>query len=270
MKIYKPLHEEIKLDAFIKQNNYKSVLVVFRHGLGDLLMFLEPFRVLKEKNPGVFFNLAIAKELGQEEVCPDALRLSDEELLSLPHEVMCKIDFQMSESQDIYTKGEWCCIHELGIEPVCGNVAPYMMITNRLVSLHFNITCLPGACNADESTASAIWQEVIEAGYIPIESHFEHIYHNPVNKKFDFVTATVRGCKPRISSLAGLIKNSCAFIGVVSGNFHTALALLPPERIMLLEKDFTAPMFTKLPITRCDIKNYQKGSVCEFLSSLKL
>ena len=268
MKIYNPLHESIKLDAFVKQNNYKKVLVVFRHGLGDLLMFLEPFRVLRERNPNVLFSLVLSKGLGQEEVCPDAICLGDSELPLLDYEMMSVIDFPMSESQEEFTKAEWCCIHELGIDPICGNIAPNMIITNRLVSLHFNITCLPGSCNPDESTAHSIWQEVVQSGFIPIESHFEHVFHNPVNKKFDFVYATVRGAKPCISSLAGLIKNSGAFIGVVSGNFHMALAVLPPERIMLLEKEFTAPMFTKLPITRCDIKNYRKGSVCEFLSSL--
>ena len=78
---------------------------------------------------------------------------------------------------------------------------------------------------------------------------------------FDFIFSTTRGCKPKVSTLAGLIKNSAAFIGVVSGNFHVALSVLPPERIMLLEKDFTAPMFTKLPIARCDIKHYKKDTV---------
>jgi hypothetical protein len=232
-------------------------------------MFLEPFRALKEQNPSVFFTLVISKGLGQEEVCPDALCADDEEILSLGYDLISTIDFPMSESQEAYTKGEWCCIHELGIDPICGNIAPDMVLKNKLVSLHFNITCLPGSCNPDESTARSIWQEVVASGHIPIESHFEHMYHNPINRKFDFVTATVRGAKPRISSLAGLIKNSRAFIGVVSGNFHMALAVLPPERIMLLEKDFTAPMFTKLPIGRCDIKNYKSGKILEWLVSME-
>jgi hypothetical protein len=264
--VYEPSKEEVKLDALIKTNKPKKVLVVFHHGLGDLLMFLEPFRALKESNPTTHFDLGLPKELGQKDVYPDAIDVGDD-LDLLDYDLIAKIHFPMSEEQEQYTKGEWCCIKELGIKPTSGHVAPNLIIKNKLISVHFNITCLPNSCNPDEATAHKIWDEIIEAGYVPIESHFEHKFHNPINKKFDFVSATVRGCHPHISTLAGLLEHSAAFIGVVSGNFHLALSVLPPERIILLEKEFTAPMFTKSPIYRCDIVNYIDGSIFDWLKT---
>ena len=267
--LYEPFYKDVKLYQAIQATNAKRVLLFFWHGIGDLIMFLEPYRLLQEKLPDVHFDLGIVKGIGQEEIVPDAIGFTgDADLDKLDYDMVSKIHFPMSEGQEQYTKGEWCCIHELGIEPASGHSIGSCPTDSRIVSVHYSITCLPAACNPDEETAHKIWTEIRAAGYIPIESHFEHTFHNPVNKKFDFVDATVRACKPKISSLAGLIKSSAAFIGVVSGNFHVAVSLLPPERILLLEKDFTAPMFTKLPVGRCSIKPYTEGTVERWLTTL--
>lgn len=267
--VIEPLRQKNKLHETILTTNAKKVLIFFWHGLGDLVMFMKPFEALKELHPNVHFDLGIVQGIGQEEIYSGAIGFTaDVKLEELDYDIVAKIHFPMNESQDQYTKGQWCCIHELGIDPILGHSIKDCMAINRLVSVHFNITCLPESCNPDELVAKAIWNEIREVGMIPIESHFEHVFHNPVNKKFDFVDCTVRKVKPRISTLAGLIKNSYAFVGVVSGNFHVALSVLPPERICLLEKDFTAPMFTKEKIHRVDIKNYKEGSIRQWLEKL--
>ncbi len=269
-KVIEPLRQDKKLAEVLKEEAPKRVLLFFWHGIGDLIMFMEPYRILRERFPAIHFDLGIVKGIGQEEIVPDAIGFTgQEDLEKLDYDIVAKIHFPMSEGQEIHTKGEFCCVFELGIEPVAGHSIGACATPNRLVAVHYNITCLPASCNPDEETARKIWDEILEAGFIPIESHFEHTFHNPVNKKFGFVDATVRRCKPRISTLAGLLKYSRAFIGVVSGNFHTALCVLPPTNIMLLEKDFTAPMFTKLPVGRCSIKSYIEGSISKWLKDLK-
>ena len=267
--LYEPFYKDIKLYQTIEVTKAKRVLLFFWHGLGDLIMFLEPYRKLQEACPDVHFDLGIVKGIGQEEIVPEAIGFTgDADLDKLDYDIVSKIHFPMSEGQEQYTKGEWCCVQELGIEPVNGHSVGACPRPNRLVGLHFNITCLPASCNPDEQTAEKIWNEVLDLGLIPIETHFEHTFHNPVNKKFPFVDNTTRRVKPRISTLTGLLSNLHAFIGVVSGNFHTALSVLPVERILLLEKDFTAPMFTKLPVGRCSIKPYVEGTVERWLTTL--
>ena len=267
--IIEPLRQDKKLAQVIREEKPKRVLLFFWHGLGDLIMFMVPLRSLREMFPMVQIDIGIVKDIGQEEIVPDAIGLTtDKDLDKYNYDIVAKIHFPMSEGQEEYTKGEWCCIHELGIEPVSGHSIGQCAPVNRLVSVHYNITCLPASCNPDEDTARMIWDEILEAGFIPIESHFEHTFHNPVNKKFDFVDATVRRVKPRVSTLTGLIAASAAFIGVVSGNFHTALSVLPSTNVLLLEKDFTAPMFTKAQVGRCSIKPYKEGSVKTWLKAL--
>ena len=261
-----------KLVDYLYTGEFKRVGCVFYHGLGDLVMFLRPFRSLRDLYPDISFQLIVQSCLSFEDVVPEAYFLQPgdmEALEKLDYDLIFKVHFPMSEGQIELTKGEFCCIEELGIPPISGHdILP--LYNNKLVGVHFNITCLPGMANPDEETAKKIWSEIIEAGYIPIETHFEHLFHNPVNKKFDFVTCTVRGAKPKVSSLISLLRSCGHFIGVVSGNFHTATAVLPHNKIMLLEKDLRLECFTKSKdVSKISIRpgEYIDGSIKRWLSS---
>lgn len=270
-KVIEPLHTDEKLVNYLGPETNR-VLLIFWHGLGDLIMFLNPYDKLRELYPHIHFDLAVQKGLGFDEITPDAKFITADDmnhLADLDYDIVAKIHFPMNEGQTEHTKGEWCCIYELGIPPTNGHkgLCPGR---NRLVGVHFNITCLPDAANPDKETAEQIWNEILEAGYIPIETHFEHVFHNPVNRKFDFIDCTVRRVTPRVSTLVGLIRRCTAFIGVVSGNFHTALATIPSDRIMFLQKHFKLECFTRLPVARVSILpgEYTPGDIKRWLKTL--
>jgi hypothetical protein len=270
--IIEPLYSDKKLSDYLIDKP-KKVGIIFYHGLGDLIMFLNPYAKLKELYPDTEFTLMVQKGLSFEDIVPDAYFLQPgdmENLEKLPYDLIAKIHFPMSEAQIEYTKGEWCCIHELKIPPVCGHrlVPPK---ASRLIGVHFNITCLPDACNPDEATAKLIWDEIREAGFIPIETHFEHVFHNPANKKFEFVDCSVRRARATISNLVSLIGDLAGFVGVVSGNFHLALATLPSNRIFFLQKHFKLECFTRLPIVRASILpgEYNPGEIKKWLLTLE-
>ena len=233
-------------------------------------MFLKPFSTLKNLYPDISFQLIVQSCLSFEDVVPDAYLLQPgdmEALEKLDYDLIFKVHFPMSENQIELTKGEMCCVEELGIPPVSGH-ASLPLYENKLVGVHFNITCLPGMANPDEETAKKVWNEIIEAGFIPIETHFEHLFHNPVNKKFDFVNCTVRGAQPKISSLISLLRTCERAIVVVSGNFHVAMSVLPHNKILLLEKDLRLECFTKSKdVSKVSIRpgEYKDGSIRRWL-----
>lgn len=266
--ICEPYHDKVLLTKRIEEIKPKSVLTVMFHGAGDILMFLSPLDKLRELNPDITFDLGVQRGLTYETILSDAVVLgsSDNDPKFSDYDLVAKIVFPMSEHQTRYTKGEWCCIHELGIEPVSGHpILP--LYKNKLVGVHFNSTCLPGSLNANAEVAERIWNDILEVGWIPLETHFQHCYHNPANAKFPFVDASVRRCKAEIANLAGLIQNCAAFVGVVSGNFHLALSILPPERVMLLERDIKRECFTKLDIHTANLNDY-RGEVQKWLATL--
>ena len=272
MKVIDPLHEDKKLVDHL-DGSVTKVLIFAWHGLGDIIMLQAPLNKLRFMYPQVQFDLALALGLGQEDICKDALLVTGDEASDFSSErfaeydLVCKIHMPMNEGQIEFTKGEWSCKHEIGIDPVSGHREPDV-IKNRLVGCHFQITCLPDSANVPYDVAKQVWEEIKQAGFIPIETLMKHVFHNPVNEKYDFIDRDVRDVLPKVSTLAGLIKSCGAFICGVSGNFHVAMSVLPPERIMLLEKDFLAPSFTKETIGRIDVKDYIEGSIYTWLRKI--
>lgn len=262
------------LKDHIEELSAKKVLLPYGHGLGDLIMFIEPYKKLREFFPEVEFTLALQKGLGFQTLDNDIVgnvlytdNLAYDEDTD-EYDIIADIDFPMNEGQTELTKGQYCCVHELGIPP---NEVIYPKLKcsrNRLIAIQFHITCLPGACNPDRDVAEQIWNDVLEMGYIPIEMHFSHVFDNPENKKFDFIDSTVRRSQPQICSLVGLIEQCAGIISVVTGNLHIAIANKQPERIFFLEKDFKLGSFIKNDkIARVDVREY-KGEVKEWLKTI--
>jgi hypothetical protein len=272
--------EPKKLAVHIIETNAKRVLLPFGHGLGDQIMFLKVFEHLQNKFPDVRFTLALQNGLGFQEIDGDipgpkgnVIYVNDlgynQTDVDYGYDIIADIDFPMNEGQTELTKGQFCCIHELGIEPNEEVYAHLHSGKNRIIAVQFHITCLPGACNPDRDVAEQIWNDILSEGYIPIEMHFQHVFHNPVNQKFDFIDSTVRRVQPRISTLIGLVEQAAGVVSVVTGNLHVALANKEPERIFFLEKDFKLESFIKNnKIARANVREY-KGEVKEWLKKLE-
>lgn len=237
-----------------------KVLIRFGHGWGDTQMFYPSLAALRARYPETQIDLYV--ECGQEEVFES---YPDKD--SLSHDLIFSLDFPMAEGSNI-TKAEKCCIEELGITAPAQEFPVYVKQESPIVLVHFHGTALPGSVNCPEGIAQQIWKEIIEAGKIPMECHFEHVFHNPFNQKYGFVDSTVRKAQPKLSNLIALVQNSFAFIGVASGPFVTALSVYP-QRTLYLEKLHKLENYTRNPnVRKTDITNYKPGTVKEWLNSL--
>lgn len=269
MQFVEPLKDGIKLTERLNTGNYRSVVILFGHGLGDCIMFASLLDELKILYPDIDFRLALQRGLDEEEIFPEAYLFSSvEDVLQLNYDLCAAINFPVETDPNL-TKSELCCREELGM-PL---LTTYKRITkryeSRLCAVHFNLTCLPDLVMPDRDVAERIWNDILAAGWIPIEVHFQHIYHNPVNEKFDFIDCTVRRCVPKVATLLGLLQRCGAFVGVVSGPFHCAMATLNHNRIAYLEKEIPVARFTHEPIKTFNVKDYQ-GGVGQWLKTLAI
>ena len=239
----------------------KKVLLRGHNGLGDLLMWLPAYEKLQQEYPNVDFHLYV--ESGQEELWGN-----EKDKDSQDYDLVFSLNFPMSEGSEL-TKTQKCCKEEIGIEPPEQEFAKLSKFDNPFVVCSFFGTALPDSVGCSEEVAKQIWQEIKDCGKIPIEAHFEHMWHNPVNKKFDFIDNTVRGCQPKISSLISLIQHSFAFIGVASGPFVVSMSMMP-EHTFYLEKNHPLKTYTKKDIAKVKINEYQSGIIKTWLESLKL
>ncbi len=256
-----------KLTEYLDTGLYKKVLLPCWHGIGDICMFKILFNYLRERYPYIKIDIGLARGLQEEFIIEDAVLMDgnwQETVKTSDYDLVFSCHMPLEKLDDLsMTKAEVSCIEELGIPPISGHVS---IKNKKLVALHFSNTSVSWLANTDELIAKKIWQEVLDANCIPIETLFQHAFYNDTSKKFDFVDNHVRNWPARLDTLIALLTHCDFFIGAVSGNFHLALSLLPHEKVCLLEKDLKAPHFTKLPIKRIDIKNYQDGSIKEWLS----
>jgi hypothetical protein len=200
-------------------------LIAFGHGWGDTLMFLKIYEEIKKKWSAIEWELYV--ESGQEKVIRSAKHWSEGD-----YDFIFHIHYPMGEGSG-NTKNATCCREEIGMEPVEGIFKINKRYVSPFVAVHFQGTALPDAVNCPQDKVQIIWESIVELGMIPIEAHFVHMYHNPINKKYSFIDCTVRGVKARLQNLISLIQHSYAFIGVGSGPLVTALSIMPKKTLMI-------------------------------------
>lgn len=259
----------MKLKELLDTGKFQTVLLPFFHGVGDVVMVLPIVAKLRELYPAVKIDLGLCRGLDQETFVPDAVLLDGdwrEKALTLGYDLVFPVNFPLEKPDDTtFTKAEVSCVEEIGITPVCGHLP---LKAKGLVGVHFQMTSVPWVSNAEPDVAQIVWNDIKEAGFVPIETHFQHIFHNPTNERYPFVDTHVRACAPKIETLMALLASCRAFVGVVSGNFHMALSVLGPDRVMLLERDLKVAHFTKTPLRSANLKEYNH-EVKSFLEGLK-
>jgi len=248
--------KEKKLVEYLEPGG--KYLIRFGHGFGDTIMFMPIY----DKLVGMFTDCQIDLyvESGQEEIWKS---VADKDAPG--YDVVFSLDFPMAIGSDL-TKPAKCCIDEVGIEPITA-LAELPEKPSPLVGIHYQGTALPDSVGCPQEVAQQIWNEVLEFGKVPIECHFEHMFHNPVNKMFWFVSSHVRNCTANLHNLIGLIQHTGAFMGVASGPWVAALSIMP-ERTLYLEKHHKLETYTSEARARVDVLDYRSGSVKEWLESL--
>jgi hypothetical protein len=236
-------------------------------------MFITTFYRLKKLFPDTQIDIALQEGTGQEGLIRDAVLIKNPNKPIDGYDYTFQIHYPMSEHMNgRWTKNEWCCIQELGIDPISSYphfrklTEPKKLKGKYMVALHYQATALPGACNPTEEVAHEIWGDVIEAGFLPLEVFFKHAWFNPINEKFSFVPEeqTARNIPASISKLTRLLQSCYASICVASGNLPMSLAIMP-ERTLYLQKDYPIETYTRMAIPSVNVINYQEGKVKEWL-----
>ena len=164
MKIINCLETQQNIISYIEEHDPKRVLLLFLHGLGDFLGLLD-----YEKY----------------------------DLIDRSKEIVGDYDFvfgiQYTQNQEgAMCKAENCMLEEVGsFDPLTKPHQKIPVMRPRLVTVHFFSTWGPSAFGmvGREETAHKIWSEIIKAGLIPMETHFEHKYSNPENQNFEWMNA---------------------------------------------------------------------------------
>lgn len=265
------------LSDLIQSRKPKTVLLEFVHGLGDVLQAVPVLEAIRKTWPEITFCLGIEDRIGFQDIIGrdlmggvECVVLNDQNRKRF--DLLFKWHWPGNEPRTDVTKAELSCRNDLGIPAPARDHPVIFPIRSPLIAVHFHSTCLPGLLGAKEPQARQVWLAIEETRrFIPIETHFLHKNFNLKNGCFPFVDRHVRslGNLP-IRSLLGLLQSCSGFIGVNSGNFHAALSILPPERIMYLETAWPAGCYTRLPVRTCKLNGNLnvKETVAQWLRTL--
>ena len=255
-----------KVCDYLDTGAYRNVLIRFRHGLGDAVMFYcTCLKALRRRYPDIRF--AYSTHLGQEDIFGRPDDNPDH------YDIAFEIVYPMSEwDPGAETKSEKCARLELGLPlPLAEEYSLPRSYPSPLVGLHFNVTCLP-FMDATEEFGRRLWTQVVEEGLIPVDTHMRHYYDNKSKsiihpfeqcRRVDDIPATT-------DKLLGLLSCLRGFAGVPSGNLACALALMPPHRVMYLTSAFAASKQTHLGVFEMNItKPYDAVLVKDWLDGLK-
>lgn len=260
-------YEHKKIADYLNTEHPRRVCLIFWHGLGDVVMFMPLYEKLKAMFASIKIDIAVQAGLDQRELLPSAIPIQSPDHPIDGYDYTFQVHFPMCEHLNgLWTKSELCCREELGIEPI--STFPQLHHYQKaLVALNFHATALPDPINPPESVAQKIWQEVIDADFIPIESFFKHRFFNPKNEKFSFIDRDIRSISPTIKKLIGLLRGCFASICVASGTLPLSLALMP-EHTLYLEKTYPISAYTRQNIPTINLNKYQEGSVRSWLKNL--
>jgi len=258
-----PYYSDKKINDYLLDMKPKSrILITFAHGLGDTTLFYPVVMKLREMYPHITIDLWVGCD-------QNTVWISADDIKDESYDFIFGLHYPLSEGTGVM-KVDKCCQTEIGIKcPLSATVTPDYLphYPNPIVAVHFNCTSGPQV-NCSYDTAKLIWNEIIDTGLVPLEVHYKHCFHNPVNEQFNFVTSTVRNCQPNIQSLIGIIRNCFAFVGVSSGPVCVAMSCMP-SRTLFLENGITLNHFSlNKEVKEISIKNYVHGSVFRFLSDL--
>ena len=218
-----------KVSHYINENPTGNYLIVFKHGLGDLLMFYPAFRVLQSMFPKARIDLLTHR--GQE-------GLFDTYDSSISYDKTFKMAYPLNDSYPGYTKTAFCCFTELGIDPAAVKDDCVMALPkydSPFISLGLCSNCRPFEYGVPRDKAKFIYDTCIDLGYVPIDVHFKTESDNSYNRPIDGIRCSTRDAKTSINNLFGILQRSYAFIGGISGPLYSAIGCLGKERVMLVE-----------------------------------
>ena len=254
---------EKKVTDYLDSGNYKTALIIFHHGLGDLIQF-----------HGCCYIPLVARYAGKIDIELSLQRdqqdfIFDKDTDPSHYDIAFEIKYSCTEwGTEPITKAQRCARDELGID--FKKEAYYLTTGSRpsLVGLHMFSTCNP-KMNCPEDISKKLWEQIQEAGFIPIETHMVHFNANRF-RPYAHETQNIVSEKATIPKLFGLIKSCAGFAGVSSGNFWAALASLFPQYILFLRTDFSVKRMTSLPVWEMDVRRgYDDILVADWLDTIR-
>ena len=260
-------------------------LLIFCHGLGDLVLFLPVYYEL-QKQLGRKIDLASPERrqlhLIESSIIP--IGENDTELRS-KYDYIYKVQYPDSKNSLIPTeynddppKPYLCALYELGMRSFLWKPIkkenPFTKDTKR-IGFHFFGHTSFNTKFCPNKVACVMWEETIKAGYEPFEIHMRPQYFTEMfpdkdaTDYFHYATKdnSLRFEEPDLSRMVQEVCKCRFFFGVDSGPLYLSSMYLGMDKIVGLQNMKYISHFLPTPIQNISVKDFDKD---KFLRLLRL
>jgi hypothetical protein len=276
MALISSVHHRKKLVELLDgDRNGGRILLIFNHGLGDLINFLPLYDEFKHLYGGKWrIELGGANERGFQYIIPEYRGMGNDNLRDLYrlYKHIVRLSYPEPDSQQKQSgiaKPYICNQMEIGIRDYewkpwkNPNYAPLNSDSKR-IGVHFFGNSNEGIKNPTKEDANQIWDEIKETGYEPFEIHQVHSFtfdKNLWHPSFIKENETLRYKKPNLGIMSQEIQKCKYFIGVDSGPLYLAGSILGFDNCIGIERYLNIAWYCPAVTNRVDIIYYKKGTI---------
>lgn len=249
-----------KLVDYLKGNTNGRILLLFNHGLGDVLNFLPIFRELKERFPNWRIELGLEKGRNLTIIHKniyeyDKLRIRDiHRLFTHIFSIAYKEPFG-----NLISKPMYCNLKEIGLDnfewsPYTFNVKLNNENLDR-VGIHFEGNTNQKNKSLKLEQSIELWRYLNENDLLPFEIHNPG-FNNNNSMGYSFIprNQTIRFENPTIEKMIQEISKCKYFIGIDSGVLYLAMSILGPDRCIGIQKNYLIEKYAPININTINIE----------------
>jgi len=272
-----------KLVEYLKPYQGGKILLLFQHGLGDLILFMPLVKELKKNFSRITFKIG-------HDLKRDFSFIGD---LSFPIDgtgdfrkilrlftYVFNVEYpepDMNKSRVTIMKPYLCNEREIGLnnfiwEPYKLEV-PLKNEDSNIIGCHFFGNTNARHKNPTDACVIRIWKEVEKAGYIPYEIHMLHHFIKDSNQQLGnnlFQKGeSLRFEEPSIRKMIEKISECKYFIGVDSGPLYLAGSILGFDKVIGVQKYLEINRYLPIEISKVDIRYYKPNSIVKAIQILE-
>lgn len=266
-----------KVCDYLKENHNGKVLLIFDHGLGDLINFFPIYDSLNKRYPNYRFDIGTPLRRNNSYLHRAIISLGDNfrDLIS-SYSYIFKIAYTeptIEEKKNGIQKPYLCNIKEIGLPNFVWK--PYIFDQNKeqnkelnRIGFHYTGDTNPGLKNINFKIVEKIWLELKENGYSPYEVHFNT--KNTRNQDYpDFINEdnSSRFQRFDIRKLTDIINTCKYFIGIESGPLYLAYSL--GKEVIGIENRMKIKWYSPIQIPIIDSNHYNNYDIFQYIKPLK-
>jgi hypothetical protein len=231
-----------KVVDYLKEKRNGRVLLLMRHGLGDIINFIPIVEELNKRYPFISFFIGVEEDRKSSLIYSKIFEYNRNSILNLRRQFTYFFLIHYSEPYDDLSKPYLCNRDEIGLESF--NWTPYKMKIEKLIiknriGVHFFGSTNQNNKSLTTEEANIFWDDLVTIGKSPFEIHNPK-YNLYLDLGHDFYKFpnTIRFNNPNIKEIIDEISKCEYFIGIDSGMLYLAITILGVEKCIGIEKNY--------------------------------